>query len=192
MCFNINLVCCRLPRILLEKPSMRLTSTSRTCSAPQLHCSSILCMILTERVLILYVAFHSVSVRVFQLLSLMVSGSTSQIMMHLPNSWSPVKGIPGFHLLSFLLFAKKNYDLYLGSDVCNWIRLLPSGMLMQCWRFHREPFSQCVAWTWHLIASWSDQPCILDSWVMASQLDAMMICGRDGVPRWSIYLPFLP
>ncbi len=94
--------CGRLPRIHLENPSMHLSSTSRACSAPQLLSSSTLCMTLSERVRILFVAIHSAFVKVFQQLFLMVSGWTSQIMMHLPNLWSPLRGIPGCHLISVL------------------------------------------------------------------------------------------
>ena len=61
------------------------------------------------------------------------------------------------------------------------------GMWMLFWQYQREPSSPCVVWIWHLTVSWSALQCTLDLWVMASQLDATMICGLAGVPRYLLF-----
>lgn len=85
----------RLLRIHLARKLMRLSSTLRTSWLHHPRSSSTLCTILTVKEQILSVDIHSVSVRVFPLLFLMVSGLTSLIMMHLLNLSSLLRGTLG-------------------------------------------------------------------------------------------------
>lgn len=74
---------------------MLSSSTLRTFCARQHLSSSTLYTILSVMVLTLSVDTPSAYVRVFLLLFLMVSGSTSLIMMHLPSLSSPLRGTLG-------------------------------------------------------------------------------------------------
>ena len=63
--------------------------------------------------------------------------------------------------------------------------LYVSGMLMLFWLCPKGRCSPCVVWIWHLIVSSLDLQCTLDSWVMDSLLDDMMICGLAGAWRYT-------
>lgn len=115
---------------------MHLSSTLRICCPHQLHSSSTPCMIHTVMVQILSVAIHSVSVKVYQPLFLMVSGLTSQIMM-LPLSLSSLsRGTLGvlmlnaysFFIYSYLITRSLN-PLLLFSRYVDAVLTIPKGTI---------------------------------------------------------------